>query len=119
MSDAETFSVKNGKVIDIGRKSTDLNEINGQYMGLIKLTPNGWSSISKILEKIPREEKNKLDITSLLLKLISSGITVDGIGVRGGWVEVDKSTDIQNYEICIEKASKKGGRWSHDWMGSK
>ncbi len=39
LSDAETFIQKDGLLTEIGQKTTDISKIQGQYMGLIKITP--------------------------------------------------------------------------------
>ena len=41
--DAETFKIdQNNFLLEIGKKTKNLDDINGQFMGLIKFTPDGW-----------------------------------------------------------------------------
>ena len=46
LSDAETFRTDQfGKLLEIGKRAADISEIEGQYMGLMKITPKAWLSI--------------------------------------------------------------------------
>ena len=35
LADAETFKIRDGRVVELGKKPTGYNEIQAQYMGLI------------------------------------------------------------------------------------
>ena len=37
LDDAETFKVKDGKILELGKKPIGYDEIEGQYIGLIKI----------------------------------------------------------------------------------
>lgn len=102
LEDAETFKIdKAGRITEIGNKPTTLQAVEGQYMGLIKLTADGWQS----LYQLGKADFKKLDMTSLLKRAIQSGIPVQGIPVDGNWYEVDSETDFHLYENWI--ATKK------------
>lgn len=93
--DAETFRVDaDDNVIDIGRKPQSLDEINGQYMGLLKCTPEGWRSIEAALASLPAATVDRLDMTSLLGSLIGSGVRIRGVGITDPWFEVDSERDL-------------------------
>lgn len=98
--DAETFILnEEGSLLEIGGKATDLSQIQGQYMGLIKLTPMGWEQILDFfLSSQEMKIIDKLDITSLLNKLIISGIKINTIPINGNWFEIDNKRDL---ELCI------------------
>ena len=96
--DAETFILDaKGTLLEIGKKATDLSQIQGQYMGLIKFTPRGWQEISHFLLKQNTEVVDKLDMTSLLNKLITSGVEINTVPIDGNWFEIDNEKDI---ELC-------------------
>ena len=42
LSDAENFRLDGDRLIEIGLKASSIEEIEGQYMGLLKFTPAGW-----------------------------------------------------------------------------
>ena len=46
LTDAETFRVNAaGQLVDIGAKTTRIEDIEGQYMGLLKFTPPAWNTV--------------------------------------------------------------------------
>lgn len=109
--DAESFRVLNGTVVEIGKKPKSLDCIEGQYLGLIKLTPDGWRQIAGVMADLEDALLRRLDMTSLLQRLIDGGVQVGGVPVDGGWCEVDQPGDLELYERTI--AAVNG--WSHDW----
>jgi len=99
LSDAETFSVDDdGILVEIGNKTSLLTEIQGQYMGLLKITPIGWNLIKCVLEMLEKNATSSLDMTSLLQALIESGQPIHTSPIRGGWVEVDSECDLELYD---------------------
>ncbi|MFH1368226.1 MAG: phosphocholine cytidylyltransferase family protein [Elusimicrobiota bacterium] len=99
LTDAETFKIdKNGVLIEIGTKAGNLDEIHGQYMGLLKFTPVGWKVAFDYLDSLPREECAKLDCTALLNRLLARGVVINTIPVPGSWFEIDNENDIKVYE---------------------
>ena len=77
LSDAETFRLDGDRVIKIGGRAALTQEIEGQYMGLVKYTPAGWRKVNKFLKGLNQEEIDKLDVTKLLQGLIDSGVVVN------------------------------------------
>lgn len=111
LKDAETFRIQAGRVLEIGKKPERLDEVQGQFMGLIKLTPKGWAKIVEILDTIPITIRKKMDMTALLQRLIDAGIDVHGLSIKGKWCEVDFSEDL----LCYEEKLQKEKEWTHDW----
>jgi len=102
--DAETFKVdKRSFLVEIGNKAKSTKEIAGQYMGLLKFTPNGWQEIEKTLDKLDQQEKNRLDMTSLLKILISRGSKILAIPIKHRWYEIDNENDLKIYHSLISK----------------
>jgi choline kinase len=99
LSDAETFRIDAmGRVTEIGRRPETTSEIDGQYMGLLKISPNSWHWIRELLERIPAARRNKLDMTGLLSQLVTEGRHIIGAPISGGWYEVDSRSDLELYE---------------------
>ena len=109
--DAETFRIEDGCIEEIGGKVSSLVSIEGQYLGLFKLTPGGWWKIRRFLSLMECSVARSLDVTALLSRLIADGIKVRGTPIRGRWCEVDHVTDLQLYERRVESEMP----WSHDW----
>ena len=104
LSDAETFKVDDdGRIIEIGKKAKSLEEIKGQYMGLIKIKPDGWKKAKCLIDSLSDEERNKLDMTSLLNKLIDEKVDIFGLGTDDLWLEVDSQEDLMLYKSWDKK----------------
>lgn len=101
LSDAETFRLDGTRVIDIGRRTTKLDEIRGQYMGLLKFTPKGWAAAAAYFASLAPERGARLDMTSLLSGLIQAGQPIEGVPVTGPWGEIDSVDDLTLYERLI------------------
>ena len=99
LSDAETFRIDSeGKILEIGDRPKTLQEIEGQYMGLLKITRKGWHVISSVLSEFDEVEIDKLSMTSLLNVLIQNNIDVVGIPFNGSWGEIDDAEDLKIQE---------------------
>lgn len=98
LSDVETFKLENERVIEIGGKASSLDEIEGQFMGLLKFTPAGWSQIADCLESLPTETVDSMDMTSLLQHLIQSDVQINATAIKDRWFEVDSESDLLLYE---------------------
>jgi len=101
LSDAETFRLDGTRVVDIGRRADAIDEIHGQYMGLLKFTPAGWRAVEAYLATRSREERDRLDMTGLLSALIRAGQWIEGVRVAGEWGELDSGDDLGLYERLI------------------
>lgn len=95
LEDAETFSQENGWLSDIGRQPKSLDEIKGQYMGILKFSAKGWEQVEDFLTHLP-ESFDRLDMTSLLSKLIERNIAIRTIETSDEWYEFDSMNDLKN-----------------------
>lgn len=103
LSDAETFKLDSqGHLIEIGNRSKSIEEIEGQYMGLLKITPKGWLTIHNYLSSLKKEEQNKLDMTGLLNGLLRKNQIINTVAIHGNWLEVDTKSDLDFYSSHLE-----------------
>lgn len=94
LSDAETFRVdENNRILEIGGKTDRVENIQGQFMGLIRIGPVAAGWIRSLLDKEPGL-RERMDTTGLLMRLIRSGHAVHGVPTHGGWCEVDDQDDL-------------------------
>lgn len=94
-SDAESFKIdSNDMIYEIGQKGSALDEIQGQYMGLMKFSKKGLSWISDLTNRLPEDVLNKLDMTALLQRLIKAGHSIYGMPIQGNWCEIDSENDL-------------------------
>jgi choline kinase len=103
LSDAETFKLQDGIITEIGNRANSIGEIEGQFMGLIKVSPKGWKRICEYLNRYTTDEIDSMDMTMLLQGLINSGIKVHGVAISDRWMEVDSESDLKIYEKEYKK----------------
>ena len=113
LGDAETFREDNGCLTDIGRKTGDIADIHGQYMGLLKFSPAGWEKTVALIDTLDAPVIDSLDMTTLLQKLLGEDIAIQVVEVEGRWCEVDTEQDLGLYVARIE--ADENDAWSHDW----
>ncbi len=98
LEDAESFKMDGDRIVDIGRRAQDVAEIQGQYMGIFKLTPSAWRDIVELLGSLPLDQSAKLSVTEMLQMLISRGVVITGVANNYPWGEVDNVQDLAFYE---------------------
>jgi choline kinase len=99
LSDAESFMLNaRSEVIDIGRKVSSLDEVTGQYMGLLRFTPGSWAAIKDFLATLEPMARDKMDMTSLLSAMIKRGEKIVAVPTYPGWGEIDSESDLAYYE---------------------
>jgi choline kinase len=105
LADAETLRLDaDERVIEIGQRPTSPANVEGQYMGLIKIAAGFVKQFASLMESLKSGEKVKgrtwatMDMTTFLQHLIDSGFPVQAVGVYGGWLEVDSTADLEVYQ---------------------
>ena len=93
--------MRDGRVVEIGRRAATTAEIEGQYMGLLKFTPAGWAAVERVCAGLAPVLRDRLDMTSLLQLLIDSGVAISAVRVTEPWGEVDSADDLGLYERMI------------------
>ncbi len=103
LADAETFRIDaTGQLLEIGGKTTRIEEIQGQYMGLLKFTPPAWSAVLTLLEALDAPTRDRLDVTGLLRRLLAGkGLAIGTFGTDGHWGEIDNPEDVRLYEQMV------------------
>jgi len=103
LADAETFQTDaSGRLIEIGSKTSNIDEIKGQYMGLLKFNPSAWRSVEALLASFDAQTRDRLDLTSLLQRLLRQGIEIATLGTDGQWGEIDNPGDLALYERMVK-----------------
>ncbi|MDZ3993774.1 phosphocholine cytidylyltransferase family protein [Pseudomonas sp. Teo4] len=98
--DAETFCLTPaGTLAEIGNKPTSVHDIQGQYMGLLRFTPEGWAEVVRLRSTMPPEQCDKVHMTHTLQQVIDAGrIPIHALAYAGEWGEVDSSEDLLLYQ---------------------
>lgn len=97
--DAETFQIDAHEMLtEIGSKPKTVEEIQGQYMGLLKFTPKAWAEITSLREGMEPAKRDRMHCTETLKSLISrDNFGIQAIAYRGVWGEVDNPEDLNFY----------------------
>jgi L-glutamine-phosphate cytidylyltransferase len=100
LADAETFRVDSrGDLQEIGGRTQRIEDIQGQYMGLLKFTPTAWRAVEALLADLDEPLRDRLDMTGLLRRLLSGGaLRISTFGTDGQWGEVDNPADLDLYQ---------------------
>ena len=111
LDDAESLSYSsNGDISSIGQKVSNLNEISGQYIGLIKFKKNICQKIIEHYKKLYEISLNQDSIskfknmymTDFLQSLINHGQSIKPVIVDNGWLELDSVDDYELYHKMYE-----------------
>ena len=108
--DVESLKLNSeGSIIDIGQKVKDIEEVEGQYIGLMKFEQDGIQNLKEfyfLCKEKSRHGKNPLNqkipfkksyMTDLLQGLIHAGYKITSIPINGGWLELDTIDDYDLY----------------------
>lgn len=96
--DLETFRVNSkGCLVDIGRKPVSFHEIQGQYMGIIKLSDAGRRKVLVELVNLFNDDFDRnrnMHLTGFFNYLISKGARIDVLKTQSYWFEIDNIEDL-------------------------
>lgn len=111
LSDAETLKLDaEGNVVELGKPARSFDEIEGQYMGLIRLRADSAARLGEVhaaLDPEARYDGKDLDnmyMTSFLQHWIDTVSPVRAVPVAGGWLEVDTCEDLELYSGLAARA---------------
>ena len=98
--DAETFRLNpDGTLTEIGNKPTSVEEVEGQYMGLLRFTPDGWQEVLRIRASLDSGLRDRMHMTGTLQRVIDAGrVSVHAVPYLGVWGEVDSTEDLAAYK---------------------
>lgn len=115
LEDAENFAADAGALKRIGGRASKVTDIGGQFMGLLKTSPDGWAQLNSVLARESLLARSG-DTTMLLARALDAGVTINVVDCDGGWIEVDSPSDLQVVERGLASAHvATTGRWAHDW----
>jgi choline kinase len=107
LDDAETFALHSDSTLrDIGGKTNNIEDIEGQYMGLLYFTPTGWSHVQDYLNNYLEQVVDQMSLTSLLSSLIERGQKILAVPYYGQWGEIDSENDLRVFELLLPNLSK-------------
>ena len=112
LDDAESLKLDSGgDIIEIGKKPKSVNEIDAQYMGLMKFSQKGINQVKKIFHNalevgyLLGKPIETAYMTDLLQATINEGYSVHSVPVSGGWIEIDTVEDLQS-EYTLDRVKQ-------------
>jgi len=96
LDDAESFQLNpDGTLKNIGDPVPSVKNIEGQYMGLLKITPTGWRNVARVLDSMELDLYKNLSMTSLLKNLIYNKVLkIKALPYDDYWGEIDSESDL-------------------------
>lgn len=102
LSDAETFRLDaSGALAEIGRRTANIEDIEGQYMGLLKFTPAAWRRVELLRAQLEPAACDRQDVTALLCLLLNQGVSIQTLATERDWGEIDSVSDLALYERMV------------------
>lgn len=111
LDDAESLKLdQDGFIHSIGQKVKDVDDISGQYIGLIKFSKKSIQEILEFYDMMKEKSKTgnnllnpnlsfeKSYMTDFLQAMINSGFKIKAIPVKNGWLELDSINDYNIYQ---------------------
>jgi choline kinase len=120
LTDAETLRfAEDGTIRELGKKPQRLADIEGQYMGLIKVSAAFAPTFARVYSELDPagpydgKDRDNMYMTSYLQWLIDHGHPLFGVRVASGWLEVDTSEDLALYHR-LQATGALDAVWSAD-----
>ena len=104
LDDLETLVKEDNLLIEIGNKPLNYDKIQGQYMGLIKISKSKLNEVVSIYRECKKSSKIKTKdyknayLTDFIQELIDRSIKVNTVEIEDPWVEIDSTDDFKNKE---------------------
>lgn len=104
LQDAETFKMHEGKITELGKKPDSYDEVQAQYMGLIKVRDDKVQAFKDFYHGLDTQGQydgkdfDNMYMTSLIQSIIDSQWDVRPALIDNGWLEVDTASELELYE---------------------
>jgi choline kinase len=104
LEDAETLKVIDGNIVELGKKPKSYDDIEGQYIGLIKIKKEKLTQIIDFYHTLDKhtmydgQNYSNMYMTSFIQMIIDNISVVKPVYIDNGWLEVDSVEDLEVYE---------------------
>ena len=111
LDDVESLKIdENGLITNIGMKVDSLEEIQGQYIGLMKFKNEGVKNLKKIYDDAKMKSMTGINLlnqnipfkksymTDLIQTMINEGVKINAVKITNGWLELDSISDYNLYQ---------------------
>jgi len=104
LDDAESLKLDSeNNIVEIGKKTDSYDDIEGQYIGLIKISKSFVKEFIKFYENLDKDriydgkDFDNIYMTSFITELIRSGVKAKAVLINGSWCEIDSVSDLKAY----------------------
>jgi len=104
LSDAESLRMNcDGEIREIGNKVSNINEIEAQYIGLMRFKQQGIDAMQAAKHSLnvnyrpwkdKRSAKNAY-MTDLLMEMVLNNFPLAAVPIKNGWLEIDTVSDFE------------------------
>ncbi len=112
LQDAETLKLDaTGRLLELGEKPKGYEDIQAQYMGLIRFRGDQLAPILAFYQAMDRTRTydgrafGQMFMTRFLQELIDAGWPIQAVPVAHGWLEVDTVQDLTLYEAMAREGT--------------
>lgn len=115
LDDAETLMFDQcDYLIEIGQKTTELEKVQSQYIGLMRFKGKGLQAMLSVSAEAERRSDNgeglwrtnrnyaKMYMTDLLQGMIDEGHKLRAVHIQRGWFEIDDCDDLKVVELKVD-----------------
>ncbi len=109
LEDAETLKInQEGYIQELGKKPGSYADIQGQYIGLVKIRKDVVTKVKKFYENLDRsvlydgKDFDNMYMTSFLQMVADNLISLSPVYINNGWIEVDCPSDLNFGEFLNE-----------------
>ena len=104
LSDAESMKIDNrGNILELGQKPRDYNDIEGQYIGLTKISKSIVAKVIDYYHSLDQsgcfdgKDYDNMYMTSFIQLIADNLVPVKAQTIQGGWLEFDCQEDLVKY----------------------
>jgi len=101
LRDVETLKIdENGSIKELGKKPNSYEDIEGQYIGLIKIRSDVVKQVKDYYENLDKrdlydgKDYENMYMTSFLQMIADNIMPLTPVYINSGWIEVDEPTDL-------------------------
>ena len=119
IKDVESLKLdSNGYITNIGKPVKNIDEIEGQYIGLMKFQNEGLKIMKEFYKKTRKQAKEtginplnpdiafkKSYITDFIRGLVNEGQKIKAVPIEKGWLELDTYQDYKIYKEMFDKGT--------------
>lgn len=101
LSDAETLRLDGDRIIELGKKPKSYGDIEGQYIGLFRISHRFLPEVISFYENLDRnsvydsKDFDNMYMTSFLQMIIESYGNARMVELFGNWCEIDFKSDLE------------------------